>query len=128
MSMLASPDTPTSFMYHSFPRRGKDEVEKGLRILESIAERGLLLTPELVNWPGEIKANGRRGHPVTAYQKRICFTNLRRDELQIHAETFGKFALEFDVSTLRELADRGAKADSACECGQFVTTTVRRER
>lgn len=90
-------------MYHSFPRRGKGEVEKGLKILESIAERGLLLTPELVNWPGEIKANGRRGHPVTAYQKRVCFTNLRRDELPTHAETFGKFALEFDVSTLRGL-------------------------
>lgn len=92
-------------MYHSFPRRRKNDVdgEKGLRILRLIAEHGLLLTPEILHWR-ETKAD--RTYPQEEYtqvSKRCCFTELSETELPRHAAYFGEFALEFDHRTICDM-------------------------
>ena len=41
------------YFYHSFPRRGSSteaEIDKGCKILASIRDFGLLLTPQLIEW------------------------------------------------------------------------------
>src|SRR5690349_25085401 len=99
---------PERFMYHSFPRRGAGdsslEIDKGLRILGGICTIGLLLTPEIVDWPGEFKPGGssERGEPFKSYVRRACFTELAPNELKTHAQRFGSFAIEFEIATLRD--------------------------
>lgn len=94
------------FHYHSFPRRGRstsEERRKGLEILKSIAESGLLLTPERVEWPGEFKGPGKRAEPIISFDRRVCFTHLHPSELGRHGAHFGAFAIEFDNASLRIL-------------------------
>jgi len=91
------------FFYHSFPRPRQSmagEPAKGLKILSSICQNGLLLVPESVSWsdPSATQATDR----IRAIQRRICFTELAPEELQTHAKVFGAFALEFTVSNLRQ--------------------------
>lgn len=91
------------YFYHSFPRRSdpSGRHDLGLRILESIARDGLLLTPEEVTWldPLDAGADSR----VHAYQRRVCFTQLSPDELPAHEQVFGAFSLEFGVEELRTM-------------------------
>ena len=97
---------PERFFYHSFPRRrGIDEsgeVEKGLAILRLMKEMGLLLTPEIIEWP-EVRPDGSLSEPWYVAQKRCCFTELSPVDLPQHAEVFGHFAIEFDIQVLRSL-------------------------
>ena len=91
------------FFYHSFPRRGsKGSSERGLAILSSILESGLLVTPELISF-NESLEDGTSSAEAVIQQKRICFTELPPKELPSHAETFGTFALEWDLQTLRQM-------------------------
>lgn len=94
----------TRFFYHSFPRRGAgapQEIEKGIAVLRSIKDIGLVLLPEQYEWnQPTIDGNGRI-FPVL--QKRVCFTELGPTELPDHAMRFGNFALEFEIGTLRDL-------------------------
>ena len=91
------------YFYHSFPRRvGEDEIKKGLQILESMVESGLLLTPEQTSW-SEPLTDGTHSEPWKIIQKRACFTELSPSELQDHAAVFGHFAIEFEVQTMREI-------------------------
>lgn len=48
-------------------------------------------------------ANGAPPREQQTIQKRICFTELAPRELSGHAKTFGNFALEFDVHTLKRI-------------------------
>ena len=99
--MLAIMDAPENstkhpiYFYHSFPRRQDHAV--GLRILDSILEKGLLLTAELRTFPGHNLLN-----TCKFIQKRVCFTALPIDGLARHAQTFGHFSLEFEVAALRD--------------------------
>ena len=95
------------FFYHSFPRprqglSEEDNCEKGLRILRSMADIGLLLTPETLEFR-EFLEDGTLGPKVVAAQRRACFTELAPSELRRHSLEFGPFALELDVMSLREL-------------------------
>ncbi len=93
------------YMYHSFPRRAATAEEtghKGLAILQGLVTRGLLLVPEQVTWH-EYNTDGTIKNTVGAWQQRACFTELAPAELNEHAATFGAFALEFDIPTLRRL-------------------------
>ncbi|MBL9187468.1 MAG: hypothetical protein JNK23_08335 [Opitutaceae bacterium] len=84
----------STFFYHSFPRK-KDHV-LGLKILESLFRKGLLLTGE------ERTFAATRNLPAAkAFQQRACFTALSPNEVSGHAEDFGEFALEFDGKALR---------------------------
>lgn len=93
------------FFYHSFPRWAstpQEAVTKGLRVLNSIVNSGLLLTPEKIEW-SEFLQDGTRSKPIQVFQKRISFTELSPRELPEHARTFGPYALEFTVENLRLL-------------------------
>lgn len=90
-----------TYLYHSFPRRsGGDPYSRGLSILKEIVDHGLLLTPEKVVFR-EMLENGTLGRETWLLQKRICFTELAPEELRAHAGTFGAFALEWEVKSLR---------------------------
>jgi hypothetical protein len=82
-------------LYHSFPRRtGAQADEKGLAILRSILERGLLITPEIVPWTMP------DGTPFRISHKRICFTAVDPDQLSEHAKLFGELSVGFKRSDL----------------------------
>jgi len=83
------------YFYHSFPRQ-KDRA-LGLRILESILKKGLLLT-------AEYKTIRRCSDLCTKkfLQRRVCFTALTPDKVRSHARKFGSFSFEFDARALRE--------------------------
>jgi len=91
------------FFYHSFPRGASidDGIHKGCKILASIRDFGLLLTPQVIEWNQPISSGGSRAFPVL--QKRVCFTELAPFELCKHAEKFGHFALEFEIDVVRRL-------------------------
>lgn len=99
-----SPDFRSSYdtLYHAFPRRSlgsaEDESRQGLRILEAVLKRGLIVTPELVEWRLR-----QTGEPTYTAQKRICFTALGPNEFSDHARLFGSFALGFDRAALESL-------------------------
>jgi hypothetical protein len=91
------------FFYHSFPRprRDEDAIAKGFKILRSILTDGLLLVPETISFSDPY---GRKpDDKITAVQRRICFTELQPNELPDHAKSFGPFAIEFTIPSLRLL-------------------------
>lgn len=93
------------FFYHSFPRRGKNEAqenEKGLKILQSICNSGLLLTPEVSEYKYE-HANGTPPRVEQILQKRICFTELSPKELKQHSLNFGHFSIEYEIEVLKKM-------------------------
>jgi hypothetical protein len=87
-------------LYHTFPRRqGNDVKKKGLVVLESILQNGLLLTPELFQF-AEAKLNGAID-PILVSQKRVCFTELSETELSDHGKVFGPISMEWDLNQLK---------------------------
>jgi hypothetical protein len=99
-------DSSDRHFYHSFPRiRPGDKrehiVSKGVAILRTIREIGLVLAPEILVWKQAL-ANGEY-RTIINRQHRICFTELSRDEIAQHGLKFGPFSLEFDIDTLRRV-------------------------
>ena len=96
---------PERFFYHSFPRRGRNsetEIEKGCKILTSIRDFGLLLTPEITIWSNTHKdGSPPRKQPIL--QRSASFTDLLPGELDRHSKTFGHFSLEFSANTIKGL-------------------------
>ncbi len=86
------------YFYHSFPRRNHTQ-DRGIRVLNSIIQYGLLLTPELV----QAALPNDPENPFCIFQQRISFTELAPSELQQHAETFGAFAIEFEIEKLLQI-------------------------
>lgn len=89
--------TPTDrFFYHAFPQglKGEAGIDRGLLILASILDRGLVLTPEPLEH--------ERSTYVTM-AKRVCFTELAPQDLVAHSQKFGSFALEWDYQTLLQM-------------------------
>ncbi|MGO8869716.1 MAG: hypothetical protein ACLQME_24780 [Alphaproteobacteria bacterium] len=92
---------PEHYFYHSFPRPRKSRTnEKGLKILESITDFGLVLAPEVTRWEYP-HASGAPPRKMEMVQRRVCFTELAPKDLPKHAEEFGPFALEFDIDALK---------------------------
>lgn len=101
------------FFYHSFPRppfgsssdwpSNPDCMKKGLKILESISEIGLMMTPETWELPAELVDGGPTPEPLPIYQTRTCFTAITPADLDAHSKCFGPFSLEFDISVLRRM-------------------------
>lgn len=80
-------------------------MERGLEILRSINNMGLLLVPENpknTEWP-DITSTRSTSNPWRVAQICCCFTLIEPTELLQHAKTFGPFALEFDIEALRDL-------------------------
>jgi len=88
-----------TYLYHSFPRKTGKDTSLGLKVLNSILEYGLLLTPELLKLP---KFDGLPKENFI--QRRVCFTALTFGDLPLHAKAFGSFSLEFEGRDLRELS------------------------
>jgi hypothetical protein len=89
--------------FHSFPHHRENEPadeEKGLRILASILQSGLLLVPEVIEYPPEYPG----GQKYRLVQSRFCLTQLDDPErLEHHAAHFGTFHLEFADQTIYSL-------------------------
>lgn len=103
--MAPGEKAPERYFYHSFPRRGREtegEIEKGCQILTLIRDFGLVMAPETVKWEYE-HADGAPPRESVVLQQRVCFTELEPRELSLHAKKFGRFALEFDIPTLKSL-------------------------
>ena len=95
--------TGERFFYHSFPRRSSDEsVAQGLAILSAMLDRGLLLTPEQIEFRERL-SDGSLSQPYKIAQRRVCFTELHPSELPDHSRRFGVFALEWDIRRLRQM-------------------------
>ncbi len=98
--------TTERFFFHSFPRQTKgetrtDQLARGLSILRTIKELGLVLAPEIVPWSQPTISGTPR--QVTHRQQRLCFTELARSELPEHSKRFGPFSLQFSINALRRL-------------------------
>lgn len=114
-----------SYLYHSFPRRGAggtNEIVKGLSVLQSICDAGLLLVPEQIEWRQPLSDGSDRVFPVL--QKRVCFTDLEPRQLVDHSQVFGHFSLEFDHETVRQMGGvpvfyipQSARNSDACALG-----------
>jgi hypothetical protein len=91
------------YFYHSFPRpRARENaIDRGLMILECLTRVGLVLAPEIVEWNQPLSDGTIRTHHTV--QQRICFTEISARELRAHADNFGPFALEWEISALRRL-------------------------
>jgi hypothetical protein len=91
------------YFYHCFPRRYRrrdNTFHHGLRVLESMIDHGLLLTPEILEWR-ESLSDGTVSPPMVMCQVRACFTELSPWEVANHAKEFGPFVIEFDIEKLR---------------------------
>jgi hypothetical protein len=91
--------------FHSFPRpkAGEEEdatLERGLSILATMKEVGLVLAPEIVEWDLNAITGGRE--QLKLLQRRASFTELSESELALHSKVFGPIALSFDIAALRE--------------------------
>jgi hypothetical protein len=94
-------------LFHCFPRFSSEapaaEVEAGIKVIKSAISIGLLLTPEWLYFPiSELDALEEQSGS-DAFQKRLCFTFIREEELVNHSAMFGSFAFEFEMATLRQL-------------------------
>jgi hypothetical protein len=76
-------------------------IKSGLAILEAIRQFGLVLAPEIIVWTQSLKDGHTR--TITLRQRRICFTELVRDEVEEHGERFGPFSIELSIESLRRL-------------------------
>jgi len=91
------------YLYHSFPRRfasKPEENQKAHTVLKSIVHYGLLLTPEIVTWHDPMH-HSRESADFSYVQMRTCFTELKRSELAKHAQTFGRYSIEWPVESGR---------------------------
>lgn len=94
-----------TFLYHSFPRwrkNGEENIAKGLKILKSIVENGLLLNCETKKWMERLQ-NGQLSSPINLMSISCSFTLLEEYELINHCNKFGNFSLEFEIQTMRKL-------------------------
>ena len=73
-----------------------------MKILESIVENGLLLTPESIEWEEPLE-NGTLGTKMISIAKSCSFTEIPLNKLKTHSAKFGYFSIEFDIEVLRKL-------------------------
>lgn len=115
--------------FHSFPRAKTGEreevtLDRGLSILTSLKEVGLVLAPEMVEWDVGAITSGRE--QLRLLQRRASFTELSFGELVGHSRAFGPIALSFDIGKLREAGatpviyvPQGLTASALSQIGTF---------
>ena len=88
-------------LYHSFPQHCNFKFpDMDIDILKNILKYGLLLTPEIIEYPGKTDENGiKKGKDIKLLQCRFCMTAIQDSEinekLKIHSQLYGDFHLEF---------------------------------
>lgn len=93
-------------LFHSFPRplNGSSDLEVGLKTLEGLFKIGFVLAPEMFILKEDLDIG--EGRELKLGQRRICFTDLDETRIKEHAEKFGPFSIEFDLTKLNR--DAGA--------------------
>ena len=83
--------------YHSFPRPkpGQDSIKKGLAVLDSFLQNGILMVPETVFYKRDTSDRNKTPEEYFITQSRFCLTQIDISELKAHEEYFGNFHLEF---------------------------------
>jgi len=90
--------------FHSFPRdRNLRTLDHSLRILRSVLEFGLLLVPEIVKYPPELRDPGDEKDKIVNVQRRLSMTMLPVERLPEHCEHFGPVSLGFSPLAARHL-------------------------
>jgi hypothetical protein len=107
-----------SLLYHSFPRylvprnsvqhtaqTGQTVQRLGaLGVLDSILDRGLLLTFENIAMPWDDPYGHLKANQLDVIQYRFCLTSLRDDEdILHHSSQFGPISLGFSTQFIRRL-------------------------
>jgi len=88
-------------LYHSFPRHRDERFpDIDISILTNILKYGLLLVPDIIEYPGKTDERGRKkGGGLKLIQCRFCMTAIEDSEinekLKEHAKLYGDFHLEF---------------------------------
>ncbi|MCL2480699.1 MAG: hypothetical protein FWF38_03200 [Spirochaetaceae bacterium] len=86
-------------LYHSFPQRRDNQQtdDKDIEILRSILKYGLLLVPNIIEYPGKTDEKGKEKSDVfKLLQCRFCLTAIDdTKKLKEHADVYGDFHLEF---------------------------------
>jgi len=90
--------------FHSFPRDRKLRTpDSSLKILRSVLQCGLLLVPEIVNYPPELRDPGDERDKIVNVQRRSSLTMLPAERLSEHCRYFGPVSLEFSPLAARRL-------------------------
>src|SRR5437879_6254271 len=90
--------------FHSFPRdKALRTPDTCLRILRSVLQYGLLLVPEIVNYPAELRDPGDERDKIVNVQRRLSLTMLPAEGLSEHCRHFGPVSLEFSPLAVRRL-------------------------
>lgn len=97
-------EIPESYLYHSFARPHRGETPeaqraRSLKVLRSILDHGILLSPERVDFT-EGRSDGSK-RALWLAQTRACFTLLEPDKLEMHSKVFGPISLEWEVEELQ---------------------------
>lgn len=95
---------PGQGFFHSFPRNGRlRRIGPTLRILRSVLESGLLLVPEIVKYPPELRDPGDKRDKIVNVQRRFSLTMLSPEQLPEHSKHFGPVSLGFSSLSARLL-------------------------
>jgi hypothetical protein len=90
--------------FHSFPRdRRLRTLDSSLTIMRSILQNGLLLVPEIINYPPELRDPGDERDKIVNVQRRLSLTMLPVERLSDHCKYFGPVSLEFSPLSARRL-------------------------
>src|SRR5258708_2181231 len=90
--------------FHSFPRDRKlRSPDSSLKILRSVLQCGLLLVPEILNYPPELRDPGDERDKIVNVQRRSSLTMLPVEQLSEHSRHFGPVSLEFSPLAARRL-------------------------
>jgi hypothetical protein len=95
---------PGESFFHSFPRDRKFRtLDSSLKILRSVLQYGLLLVPEIVNYPPELRDPGDERDKIVNVQRRLSLTMLPAEQLSEHCRYFGPVSFEFSPLAARRL-------------------------
>src|SRR5262245_45135154 len=93
---------PGESFFHSFPRDRKlRTLDPSLKILRSVLEFGLLLVPEIVKYPPELRDPGDERDKIVNVQRRLSLTMLPAEQLPEHCKYFGPVSLGFSPLAAR---------------------------
>lgn len=124
--------------FHNFPRprAGEDAaatLKRGIAILTSIKNVGLVLAPEVVKW--DIQVIAGKNEPLRLLQRRASFTELSLPELALHSRAFGPISLSCDIGKLREIgampviyAPQGVAGNALSQIATFCVNGVHHTR
>lgn len=111
-------------IYHSFPRvdstkSRKEQIDEGLKIIESMKEIGILCTPDY--WEFKQKMNNGTSNPISIAQNSFCATCIPFENLNSHMIEFGLFSLEFTIESFKDL---GGNPVFYCDSNESMISEV----